>query len=127
MKYLLDTHTVLWWNSDAPRLSNNVINIIRSRKNTLFLSLVSVWELQIKINTGKLTLPISLEAFIIKQQKNRINLLNINLQHIYGLASLPLYHRDPFDRLLVAQAIATNLPLITDDSQIVQYPVQVIW
>lgn len=98
------------------------------RNNQLVLRLVSVWEIQIKVQLGKMNLRTQLSTVVEDQQRiNQIELLPVNLQHILSLDQLPPHHRDPFDRLLIAQAISEGLTLITRDSAIVQYSVQTVW
>lgn len=128
MRYLLDTHTFLWWNKQSTKLSVAVLNLFQDRSNTLLLSLASVWEIQIKIQLGKLSLPAPLVEIIEKQQQaNQIELLPITLPHILALEHLPQHHRDPFDRLLIAQARVEGMSIISDDALFSQYPVQLIW
>ncbi len=128
MKYLLDTHAFIWASATPDVLSVNAEAIIANSQNQIYLSLVSLWEMQIKIHTGKFKFPIPLSQVIMNQQhKNFIQILSIEPSHIYELDNLPLHHRDPFDRLLIAQSVAANLPLITDDTQIAKYPVQIVW
>lgn len=128
MKYLLDAHTFIWWNINSARLSTTAFNLLQDQTNILLLSLATVWEMQIKVQLGKLTLPAPLTDVIAKQrQANQIELLSITLAHIYELQNLPDHHRDPFDRLLVAQATIEKIPVISTDAQIAKYPVKVIW
>jgi len=128
VKYLLDTHTFIWFNGESSRLSERVATICSDPSNVLLLSLVSVWEMQIKLGLGKLMLPASLIEIITTQQsKNGLQLLPIELSHILELASLPIYHKDPFDRLLIAQAKLEAVPFLSDDLQIAKYPISVIW
>lgn len=128
MKYLLDTNTFIWWNKDFLRLSTTARAIVQDRSNTLLLSLASVWEMQIKVQLGKLTIPVPLADLLQKQQAdNQIELLPITLTHILALANLPSHHRDPFDRLLVAQAQIEQIPLLSGDPLLTRYAVQVIW
>lgn len=128
MKYLLDTQAFIWLDSDPGKLSPKVSAIAGDPQNVLFLSLASAWEMQIKLQLGKLTLPAPLIAIMRDQRKtNRIKLLHITLQHILALESLPYYHKDPFDRLIVAQSRVTDMPLITADTTLAQYPITTIW
>lgn len=128
MNFLLDTHAFIWMDSDADRLSDRVIEILRDRDNTLYLSFASVWEIQIKHQLGKLTLEKPLVEIIHEQQaQNALQLLPIRLEHILGLSDLPHHHRDPFDRLIIAQAKHEVLPLISHDPQIAEYEVNLIW
>jgi PIN domain nuclease of toxin-antitoxin system len=128
MKYLLDTHTFLWWDMESSRLSTRAFALCQDRSNVLLLSIASVWEIQIKQQAGKLGLSAPLGEIIQKQrQTNGIKLLPIRLSHVLGLASLPDHHKDPFDRLLVAQATIEKLTLVSRDPHIAQYPIQLTW
>lgn len=128
MKALLDTHCFLWWITDDPQLSPRVRKIIGNAENKLFLSAASGWEMAIKAKLGKLSLPDSPAAFIAEQMAvNGIDALPVRMVHALHVYSLPDYHRDPFDRLLIAQAQLENLPVLTADLQISRYPVEVIW
>jgi PIN domain nuclease of toxin-antitoxin system len=128
MKYPLDTHTFIWWNTDSKKLSPNVYALFQNRSNQLHLSLASVWEMQIKVQIGKLNLPAPLEKILeIQEEKNQIELLPITLKHVLALDHLPLHHRDPFDRMLIAQAQYEEMTVISHDVQLSQYNVQIIW
>lgn len=128
MRILLDTHTFLWWHGVSGKLSPKAKALCEDWSNELYISVASIWEIQIKAQAGKLKLndPI---ATIIENQRNQnhFELLSISLQHVLELNMLPEYHRDPFDRILVAQAQYEKLVLVTDDSMIKQYPVTNIW
>ncbi|MGK7893312.1 MAG: type II toxin-antitoxin system VapC family toxin [Xenococcus sp. (in: cyanobacteria)] len=127
MKLLLDTHTFLWFVNDNPRLSDHLKDLIEDENNVSYLSVASLWEMSIKYNLGKLTLTPDYEEFVEEEiVKSRINLLNIELEHFKINATLPFHHRDPFDRLIIAQSMAEELPIITVDSAFAQYPVTVI-
>ena len=113
MKILLDTHIFLWWDNAPGQLSEQIKTICEDPANTLVLSVVSVWEMQIKQQLGKLTLRLPLSELIEDQQKtNGIEILSIHLAHVLALQTLPPHHKDPFDRLLIAQANAENISLI---------------
>ncbi|HJZ47151.1 MAG TPA: type II toxin-antitoxin system VapC family toxin [Roseiflexaceae bacterium] len=128
MKALLDTHTFLWWINNDQRLSERVREIIGDGENTLFLSAASGWEIAIKAQLGKLKLAANLEQFIAEQLAlNAFESLPIQLPHGLRVATLPPHHRDPFDRMLVAQSQLEDLPIVTADAQIARYDVQVIW
>lgn len=128
MRYLLDTHTFIWLNGKSSRLSERVTAICSNPSNTLLLSIASIWEMQIKLELGKLTLPASLAEIInVQQNTNGIRLLPIELIHVLELATLPDHHRDPFDRLLIAQAKIEKIPLLSDDPQMSKYPITVFW
>ena len=125
MKLLLDTHIFIWWNGNLDLLSPAARSLCEDKANTLVLSLASIWEMQIKYQLGKLTFHQPLAQIIQSQQRdNGIELLPITTEHIYALQKLPAHHRDPFDRLLIAQANAEQLPLITADSAFRQYEVE---
>jgi len=127
MNLLLDTHVFLWLNQQPEKLSKNVLALCEDSKNTLYLSHVSPWEIQIKSKLGKLNLQIPLQEMIATQQRdNDLKLLPITLQHIYALADLENHHQDPFDRLLIAQATVESMPLITVDNKIMHYPIVTI-
>jgi len=124
MKLLLDTHIFLWFISADLRLSILFRDIIKEPNNTIFLSVASVWEIIIKYNLGKLLLPQSPEIYIPRQRQiHRIKSLPISESSLKNLASLPDLHRDPFDRILISQALTSNLTLVTVDPEIVRYNV----
>lgn len=128
MNLLLDTHVFIWWTISPNRLSKKASELIANPQNILFLSLVSIWEMQIKTQLGKLSFDLPFADLIERQQEvNDLYLLPIELTHIYNLASLPNHHRDPFDRLLMAQALIENINLISIDKVFDQYPVNRIW
>lgn len=128
MRLLLDTHTFIWLDIAKDRLSPPAQAALRDPQNMLYLSLVSVWEMQIKIQLGKMHLQASLATTLISQQQtNGIQLLPIDLSHILALSNLPQHHHDPFDRLLIAQAQAEDLTLVTNDLKIRSYDVVHLW
>ena len=128
MKLLLDTHTFLWFIMGSSRLSKKARELIEDVNNERLLSIASLWEMAIKISLGKLTLAEPFEVLIPRQLKlNRIKLLNIKIEHIATVAVLPFYHRDPFDRLLIAQCMVERLPLLSADESIDNYPIKRIW
>lgn len=128
MRALLDTHTFLWWIIDSPKLSSRVRKIISDGKNELFLSAASAWEIAIKAQLGRIQIPDKPELFISGQMvANAIQGLPIQISHAVHVYNLPSYHRDPFDRILVAQAQLEGLPVLTNDPQISHYPVKTIW
>lgn len=128
MKLLLDTHAFLWWIIDAPQLSQRAREIIGDAENTLFLSAASGWEIAIKAGLGKLSLPADMTSFILSQMHiNAITSLPILLSHALHVHTLPDLHRDPFDRMLIAQAQLESLPVITIDPKFTPYQVEVIW
>lgn len=128
MKLLLDAHTFIWWDSDPTQLSERVLDICRDSNNTLLLSIATVWEIQIKSQLGKLKLKLPLTELIENQQRiNGFQLLSIDLNHVLELEELPLHHKDPFDRLLIAQSNIEEAILLSKDSVFSAYSVQTIW
>jgi PIN domain nuclease of toxin-antitoxin system len=127
MRALLDTHTFLWAILDDPRLSRRAQQIFTG-PNDLWLSVASIWEIIIKTKAGKLPLPSPTGPYIIGELgNNRIKVLPIALDHVLRIESLTVHHRDPFDRLLIAQSIEEKLPLISADPIFERYPVNLIW
>jgi PIN domain nuclease of toxin-antitoxin system len=128
VKALLETHTFLWWITDNPRLSNKVREVVADGRNELFFSVASGWEIAIKAGLGRLQVPGDLERFLTEQlSKNAIRVLPVYLGHALRTYTLPDHHRDPFDRLLVSQALLERLPILSTDPQISRYPVETIW
>jgi PIN domain nuclease of toxin-antitoxin system len=127
MKLLLDTHTFIWWDSEPANLSPRVLDLLLNPKNTRLVSVVSLWEIQIKTQSGKLTLNQSLEKIITTQQNNGIEFIEVEVNHILRLEQLPLHHKDPFDRLLIAQSQAENAILLSKDAIFSSYTVNVEW
>jgi PIN domain nuclease of toxin-antitoxin system len=124
MKILLDTHIFIWWNGDLDRLSPTARSLCEDKDNTLVLSLASIWEMQIKHQLGKLAFHQPLPDIIHSQRRdNALELLPVMVEHIYALRDLPHHHRDPFDRMLVAQANVEQLTLLTVDPIFQQYEV----
>lgn len=128
MKVLLDTHTFIWWDSEPLRLSPQGLNVCQDSENILLVSVASLWEMQIKLQLGKLKLHIPLAELVSAQQQvNKIVILEVKLDHIMALAELPPHHRDPFDRLLIAQANTEKAILLSKDPIFAEYPVRVLW
>jgi PIN domain nuclease of toxin-antitoxin system len=128
MKLLFDTHTFIWWDSQPNQLSQTALALLQDRSSILLLSVVSIWEMQIKLQVGKLTLNRALVEIIESQKKiNQIEVLPVKQDHVLALDSLPLIHKDPFDRLLVAQANLENAALVSGDPIVAQYSVNIIW
>ena len=127
MRLLLDSHVFLWMYGDPDRLSSRVRRLLADAEQDLFLSVVVAWELGIKIGRKRLTLPEPLEAFVTaRAHRDRMALLPIELRHVLEAVSLPAHHGDPFDRMLVAQARAENLTVVTADPWISKYDVDVL-
>jgi PIN domain nuclease of toxin-antitoxin system len=128
MKFLLDTHALLWILSEDKRLSEDAKNEYLNRENTIFLSMASIWEMSIKISLNKLKLRNSVEKIVEEHVVgNDIKLLRIESSHIYPLQKLPFYHRDPFDRLIICQAMYEKMPIISSDKNFDLYSVKRIW
>ena len=127
MRLLLDTHTFLWLAGSPEQLSPTAL-ACEDPANQLYLSVVSAWEIQIKHQINRLQLEVPLAEMIQGQQDaNDLSILSVELPHIYTLEHLPLHHHDPFDRLLIAQAKAEQMQLVSADSQFEPYLVDVIW
>ena len=127
-RLLLDTHTFLWWVNDAPELSEAARQAISNADNDCFLSVASCWEMAIKSSLGKLSLSKPVDSFVLDQIiENAFLVLNIELRHAAKVESLPFHHRDPFDRLLIGQAISDGLTLVTANRLFSHYNVQLIW
>lgn len=128
MKLLFDTHTFLWWDSEPDRLSPVVLDLCRNPNNDLLLSVASAWEIQIKAQLGKLRVKRSLAEIIREQRQiNRLRVLPIQLKHVLALQELPLHHRDPFDRLLIAQTRIEGAIMLSLDPLFAQYGIDVTW
>ena len=128
MRILLDTHVFLWWITDSPQLSSHAREIMSDGSSQLFFSAASAWEIAIKVQLGKLTLPDIPARFVPEQlSANAIGSLPVLLSHALHVGSLPGYHRDPFDRMLIAQSQLENLPILTADPRIAQYAVDIVW
>lgn len=128
MKLLLDTHTFIWWANEPEKLSEKVLAACQDNSNTLILSVVSAWEMQIKMQLGKLKVSRPIEELIkIQQQTNSLQVLPIELTHVMSLSNLPAHHKDPFDRLLIAQANIEVATLVSVDPVFSSYGVQVLW
>ena len=128
MKILLDTCTFLWLTTDAPELSEKAKQVFQDPDNAIYLSSVSVWEMLVKHQLGKLPFPTAAEVFIRQQcEQHFIDYLALDDKAVFQLSNLPNLHRDPFDRMLVCQAISLDLVLLTSDKLITQYPVASVW
>ena len=128
MRYLLDTHTFMWWDANSDNLSQTVFDIINNENNIIYLSLVSVWEMAIKVQLGKLPLRGDLDSIIVEQQENNdIQILSIELAHTLKVIDLPLHHKDPFDRLLIAQSMVEDIPILGKDAIFQKYDAEVLW
>ena len=127
MKLLFDTHAFIWWDSASANLTADVLALCQDPANTLLLSVVSAWEMQIKLHLGKLRLGLPLAEIIESQRRtNNVEILPVALDHVLALDTLPDYHKDPFDRLLIAQAIVEDATLISDDPILRKYPARLV-
>lgn len=128
MRALLDTSAFLWFISGSDRLSVNARNYITDFQNELILSMASLWEIAIKTSLNRLELLRPFDQLIPSQlEENAVEVLPIDLNHLSNVISLPFHHRDPFDRLIIAQCMTENLPVITSDVAFQKYPVNIIW
>jgi len=128
LRYLLDTHTLLWITQDSDQLAPKVKKIFLDEKNEILLSTISLWEIAIKISLEKLKLPSNLDEFIKNHIiRNGIKIVNFEANHICQLENLPFHHRDPFDRALAAYCIQEKIPLLTKDKIFKKYKIKSIW
>ena len=128
MKILLDTHVFIWMASTPEKLSDKAKKAILDHNNQLYLSSVTLWEMQIKLNLGKLKLKIPLKEMCDTMiSNNAIELLSIGNSHIWQLDNIEKHHKDPFDRMLIAQAQVENMKILTKDKIIPMYSVEIIW
>ena len=128
MRLLLDTHTFLWWVTDNSRLSDEARRLVADGANEVFLSVASAWEIVVKAALGRIQLDDDVDSFIGGQvEANAFQVLPIHLRHALAVGGLPDLHRDPFDRMLVAQALSEGLAIVSADRQLAQYPVEVAW
>jgi PIN domain nuclease of toxin-antitoxin system len=127
MQYLLDTHTLLWFLEDDAQLPENVKKEIINIDNKCFISIASLWEIAIKIKLGKLTIKFPFERFADYLSDCDIELLPISLDHLVQLLNIDLHHRDPFDRMIIAQGRAEQLTIITRDEHFSSYTDRIMW
>jgi PIN domain nuclease of toxin-antitoxin system len=123
MNLLLDTHVLLWWLEDNPTLSKKARSAIADGENLVFVSAAIIWEIKIKQALGKLEIPRNFRRVVDDQS---FEMLNITVEHAYAIGDLPAHHRDPFDRMLVAQAKVEGLTLITRDIRLKKYKIPLI-
>ena len=128
MRLLLDTHTFLWFIMGSPNLSAAARSLIEDAANEKFVSVASLWEIAIKLSIGKLTLSAPFDVLISQQLSlNGFELLNIDIEHAAMVATLPFHHRDPFDRLLIAQAVVEKMSVIGIDAVFDAYHITRLW
>ena len=124
--YLIDTNILLFSFAQTEKLSEKVKHILQT-EDAVFISMASFWEIEIKRNLGKLDIPFSPKELMNYCLEQNYSILNINIEHISELEKLPKIHNDPFDRLIICQAISENLTILTADATIPRYPVKSIW
>lgn len=115
MKCLMDSHTFLWFVTDAPELSSKVKSMLLDEENQIWISIASFWEISIKNSLGKLRLDVGYEGLWDEISKNGFQILPVSFGHTLVVNSLPFHHRDPFDRIIIAQAIAENMNILGTD------------
>jgi PIN domain nuclease of toxin-antitoxin system len=125
MKLLIDTHIFIWWTFEPSKINDKLLNILLDSNNSLYLSIISILEMQLKIQINKLKINENLESLIDKQIKiNDLNVLSLKPKHIFELSNLPMFHKDPFDRLLIAQSRIEDLTLLSSDNIFSNYDVK---
>jgi PIN domain nuclease of toxin-antitoxin system len=127
MDILLDTHAAVWFFEDDKRLSKSAAEAIYNLENMIYVSIASLWEIGIKISAGKLDFDGGIDGFIEAVYKNEFELLGISPEHIKKVTALPFIHRDPFDRIIIAQSMVEDITIMTVDENIVKYDVNCIW
>jgi len=127
MSFLIDTHALLWYISGNKKLSEKAIAIIENTKNIIFVSKASLWEIAIKISLGKLQITMPFETLELFLKENDLEVLDYNFSHLNILLTLPFHHSDPFDRLIISQAISENLTIITNDRSFQDYQVKLLY
>jgi PIN domain nuclease of toxin-antitoxin system len=126
MKILIDTHVFLWGIQDESKLSPRVRVLLPVSE--ILISVASLWEIIAKVQTGRLALPKPVASYLAaKLRSNGVSVLPLTFEHVKRLEELPLHHRDPFDRILVAQGLEESLPIVTADPQFVKYSAELIW
>ena len=127
MKAILDTHAFLWALAGDARMSRHAREVFAGSTD-LLLSIASIWEILIKVQSRKLKFPRPAGPYVLRRlSENRIKTLPISIDHLLALERLPMHHRDPFDRMLIAQSMEEDWPIITADPMFKQYPIRVIW
>ncbi|MCL2342932.1 MAG: type II toxin-antitoxin system VapC family toxin [Firmicutes bacterium] len=127
MRYLLDTHALIWYFENSSELLQKIKELIKRPENDLYVYAMSLWEIAIKVNLGKLNLSFTFDKLIEDVRKRDFDILQIEDEYLRGLSSLPFIQKDPFDRLLISTALAENLTIITIDDNIQKYDVSWIW
>ena len=127
MRYLLDTHALIWHLEDDARLSTISKSVVENEQNEIFATIASFWEMAIKISLGKLNLKMPLDDMFEKLESMEIAIINIQASHVRNVQNLPHHHRDPFDRMIIAQADAEKCTIISIDNAFDAYSTPVLW
>lgn len=127
MKFLLDTHTALWFARKSPKLSKKAYSAIYNFNNDIYISDISLWEIVIKLKIGKLKFDKSIEELIAYFEKEKFSWLSLDKEHILETKNLAFHHKDPFDRILIAQARIENLTVISCDQHFSSYNIELLW
>jgi len=128
MRLLLDTHAFLWFINGDDNLSQHSKLLIQDVNNEVLISIATLWEISIKNSLNKLELAQPFEVLIPRElADNEFTVLPITVEHLIQLGKLPFHHRDPFDRILIAQSLCEQLPIVSKDSQFYNYPLEIIW
>jgi PIN domain nuclease of toxin-antitoxin system len=126
--YLLDTHVLLWASGLTSKLSTRARFILERENSQKYISIASVWEIAIKVSLGKLELPVSVEKYFSEVRADlKLSILQIELEHVLKIEKMPLTHRDPFDRILISQAISEDLTILSKDDAFDGYDVVRVW
>ena len=124
MKFLLDTHALLWWLADDDQLGNGAREVVADPVNDILISMVSLWEIVVKVRIGKLQADIA--EIVDAVQREGFTVLDVGMAHLVALAGLPMHHRDPFDHLLIAQAMTEEATFMSEDRNAARYPVRTV-
>ena len=124
MKFLLDTHALLWWLADDDQLGSGAREAVADPANDILISMVSLWEIVVQVRVGKLQADI--EEIIDAVQREGFTVLDVGMAHLVTLAGLPMHHRDPFDHLLIAQAMTEDATFMSEDRNAIRYPVRLV-
>ena len=128
MRILLDTHVLLWWLQDDPRISVRVRDLIADDESDVLVSAATIWEIAIKAGLGQLDLPSDLQGFLRRElADNAFACLPVTFEHAVGVRDLPQHHRDPFDRILMVQSQLEQMPLVSHDARLTAYDVDLLW
>jgi PIN domain nuclease of toxin-antitoxin system len=123
MRYLLDTHILLWWLYDDPKLPTRHRRLLEDTRNEIFVSSASIWEIEIKRQKGNLAID---DRYLDAIEAEGFSILSIRPEHALALRRIPMLHQDPFDRILIAQTIAEGIPLLSVDKKVLQYDIPII-